>query len=312
MSEGGAAAGSVPADGRRAGAVAAVDLGGTAMKGAVSRAPGELGPVESRPTGREAGPEAVLGRLEDFLAELIGEAVEAVGVAVPGLVDDAAGVARNAVNLGWHDVPLRDRLAARLGLPVAVGHDVRAAALAEGELGAARGCRDWLLVTLGTGVGAAVMLGGRPYAGAHGNGGELGHMVVDPDGPPCNCGNRGCVESFASAAAIERRYGGGATAKEIAAGGDEKARRVWAEAVEALAAGLAAFVVTMDPERIVIGGGLASAGEALFAPLTDALGERVVLGEAPPVVPAALGSDAGCHGAALLAREATAAPREAA
>lgn len=299
------------------GAVAAVDLGGTAMKGAVSPAPGSLGPVESRPTGRDEGPEAVLGRLEAFLADLARSSgptgpapsdphsVAAIGVAVPGLVDEAAGVARNAVNLGWHDVPLRERLSARLGLPVAVGHDVRAAALAEGQLGAARGCADWLLVTLGTGVGAAVMLGGRPYAGAHGIGGELGHLVVDPDGPPCNCGNRGCVESYASAAAIERRYGGGAGAEEIAAGGDAKAREVWAEAVGWLAAGLAAFVVTMDPERIVIGGGLADAGAALFEPLEAALAERLVLGDAPPVVPAALGSQAGCHGAAILAREAS-------
>jgi glucokinase len=290
--------------GEVAGPVAAVDLGGTAMKGAVSAAPGALGPVESRPTGRDEGPEAVLGRLEAFLSDLSRDGAEALGVVVPGLVDEAAGVARNAVNLGWHDVPLRERLSARLGLPVAVGHDVRAAALAEGELGAACGCADWLLVTLGTGVGAAVMLGGRPYAGAHGVGGELGHLVVDPDGPPCNCGNRGCVESYASASAIERRYGGGATAKEIAAGGDARARAVWAEAIGWLAAGLAAFVVTMDPERIVIGGGLAAAGDALFEPLEAALAERLVLGEAPTVVPAALGSDAGCHGAAILAREA--------
>ena len=155
-------------------------------------------------------------------------------------------------------------------------------------------------------MGAAVVLGGRPYAGAHGTGGELGHVMVDPDGPLCRCGARGCVETLASAAAIERRYGGGATAKEIALGGDEQARRVWDEAIAALAAGLAGFVLTMDPERIVIGGGLAEAGDALFAPLADALAARLVLGDSPPVVPAALGNDAGCHGAAILAREAAA------
>ncbi len=193
----------MPAD-----AVVAIDLGGTGMKGGVATAPGELAHFETRPTAREDGPEAVLERLAAFASDLAArEPVTAVGVAVPGLVDDAAGRAVVSVNLGWRDVPLRERLGEALGLPVAVAHDVRAAALAEGELGAARGCRDWLLVTLGTGVGAAVVLGGSPYGGAHSAGGELGHLVVVPDGPECACGGRGCVEALAPAGAIERRAG---------------------------------------------------------------------------------------------------------
>ena len=180
---------------------------------------------------------------------------------------------------------------------MAVAHDVRAAALAEGELGAARGCRDWLLVTLGTGVGAAVVLGGRPYGGAHGAGGELGHLVVVPGGPECACGARGCVEALASASAIERRAG--RPVREVIADDDP----VWREAIDALAAGLAAYAVVMDPERIVIGGGLAAAGDALFGPLAAALEERMTFTSAPPIVAAALGGDAGCHGAALAARE---------
>lgn len=287
-------------------AVAAIDLGGTAMKGAVSSKAGALELAQSRPTGRDDGPEAVLDRLADFATELIAGGAAAIGVAVPGLVDEAAGVARTAVNLGWHDVPLRHRLEDRLGLPVAIVHDVRAAARAESELGAARGCDDWLLVTVGTGVGGAIVAGGRPYAGAHGTGGEIGHLVVDPDGPECACGARGCVESLASAGAIERRYARGQSARvvaERAAAGDADAQRVWAEAVAALAAGLAAFVIVMDPERIVVGGGLADAGDALFAPLAAALAQRLTFVPAPPVVPAELGPDAGCHGAAIAARD---------
>jgi glucokinase len=278
-------------------AVAAIDLGGTDMKGAVVRAPGELEHAETRPTGREDGPEAVLGRLAGFAADLAAAGpVRAVGVAVPGLVDEAGGRAVAAVNLGWRDVPLRTRLQDELGLPVAVAHDVRAAALAEGELGAARGCCDWLLVTLGTGVGAAVVLGSAPYGGAHGAAGELGHLVVRPGGPECACGARGCVEALASAGAIERRAG--RPVREAIATDDP----AWREAIDALAAGLAAYAVVMDPERIVVGGGLAAAGDALFGPLAQALAERLTFTPAPPLVPAALGADAGCHGAALAAR----------
>jgi glucokinase len=296
-----------------AGPVVAIDLGGTAMKGAVVREPGSLEHVETRPTGREDGPDAVLERLATFAADLAGAAVApvaAVGVAVPGIVDEDAGVARASVNVGWRDVALRERLEPRLGVPVAVGHDVRAAARAEGRLGAARGHDDWLLVAVGTGVGAAVVVGGEPYGGAHGTGGELGHVVVAPDGPECGCGARGCVEAIASASAIARHYGGeGITAREVAqraGAGDARAAAVWRDAVDALAAGLAAYVMVMDPRLVVVGGGVADAGDALFGPLAAGLGERLTFVPAPPVVPAELGAEAGCHGAALMALEAAA------
>src|SRR6478736_5507723 len=144
-----------------AGPVVAIDLGGTAMKGAIVREPGALDHVQTRPTGRDDGPDAVLERLAAFAAELAAAAGEppiAAGVAVPGIVDEEKGVARSSVNVGWRDVPLRDRLEPRLGVPVAVGQHVRAAARGEGRLGAARGHADWLLVTVGTGVGAAVVV----------------------------------------------------------------------------------------------------------------------------------------------------------
>lgn len=281
--------------------VAGIDVGGTAMKGGVIGPGGAVERAGSRPTGRGD----VLEGLAAFASELAPGAA-AVGVAVPGLVDEATGVARGSVNLGWRDVPLRRLLQERLGLPVAVTHDVRAAARAEAAAGAGRGRSDWLLITVGTGVGGAVVVGGRPYAGAHGVGGELGHLVVDPDGPECACGARGCVEALASAAAVERRYGEAVPAEEVvarAAKGDEAAAAVWREAVEALAAGLAAAVVMLDPELIVVGGGLAGAGAALFDPLAEELRRRLPFLAAPPVVPAALGPDAGWRGAALLASE---------
>lgn len=159
----------------------------------------------------------------------------------------------------------------------------------------------------------AVTLGGRPYAGAHGTAGELGHVVVDPAGPPCACGARGCVEAIAAAPALERRYAElGATrvtARAVVARavrGEPAAARAWGEAVEALAAGLAAYALVMDPERIVVGGGLAEAGDALLTPLAGALAARLTFTAAPPIVAAELGAEAGCHGAAIAAREAVA------
>src|SRR4051812_8406733 len=281
------------------------------MKGGVAGPDGAVERAGSRPTGREGGPDAVLAGLAAFASELAAAAgAVAVGVAVPGLVDEASGVARASVNLGWHDVPLRRHMEERLGLPVAVAHDVRAAARGEAAAGAARGRSDWLLVTLGTGGGAAVVVAGRPYAGAHGVGGELGHLVVAPDGPECACGARGCVEALASAAAVERRYaastGRAVPAEAVisrAGAGDAAAADVWRDAVAALAAGLGAAGVMLDPGLIVVGGGLAGAGPALFDPLTAELRRRLPFLAAPPVVPAALGADAGWRGAALLALE---------
>lgn len=286
--------------------VAAVDVGGTAMKGAVATPDGALARVEERPTPREQGPEAVIEALVAFAAELAQDAA-AVGVAVPGLVDEARGVAVASVNLGWRDLMLRDRLQERLDRRTIVLHDVRAAGLAEQLRGAGRGAGDFLLVPIGTGIAAALFVRGEAYAGGRGFGGELGHVTVDPAGPRCACGKQGCLETIASAAAIARRYsqGGGeaADAKEVgrrAGAGDALARRVLDEALAALAWTLANVVALLDPSRIVIGGGLGEAGEPVLAPLRAALGERTrPLHEPPPLVGAELGREAGCHGAAL-------------
>ena len=228
----------------------------------------------------------------------------AVGIAVPGLVRESDGVVLEATNLGLHDVPFGELASRRLSVPVAVLHDVRAAALAEGVLGAARGHSDYLLLTLGTGVGAAVVIGGHPYTGVHGLGGELGHVAVDPRGPRCLCGGSGCLEAIASAGAIERRYGHGVDAEEVAAraaAGEAAAVQVWHEALDALALAIVNYATLLDPDLAVIGGGLAGAGARLFDPLRERVREATRFGEPVPVVRAALGAQAGRVGAAIAA-----------
>ncbi|KEG41420.1 ROK family transcriptional regulator [Streptomyces griseorubens] len=292
-------------------------MGGTGMKAALVGADGELLHQARRPTGRERGPDAVVEGILDFAAELRahgirahGEPASAAGVAVPGIVDEAEGVAAYAANLGWRDVPLRALLAERLGgVPVALGHDVRTGGLAEGRVGAGRGADRFLFVPLGTGIAGAIGIDGKVEAGAHGFAGEIGHIVVRPGGAECPCGQRGCLERYASASAVSRAWaeasgGPDADAADCAravASGDERAVRVWQEAVDALADGLVTALTLLDPRTLIIGGGLAEAGETLFTPLREAVRRRVTFQKLPSLVPAALGDTAGCLGAGLLA-----------
>ncbi|MEV0976953.1 ROK family protein [Streptomyces sp. NPDC049915] len=296
--------------------VIALDVGGTAMKAALVGADGALLHQARRPTGRERGPDAVVEHILGFAADLrahgeahLGEPAAAAGVVVPGIVDEQRGLAAYAANLGWRDLPLRDLLAKRLGAPVALGHDVRAGGLAEGRLGAGRGADRYLFVPLGTGIAGAIGIGGRVEAGAHGFAGEIGHIVVRPGGTPCPCGQRGCLERFASASAVSQAWAeacgdpdaDAADCAKAVASGDPNAVRVWQEAVDALADGLVTALTLLDPRTLIIGGGLAEAGETLFTPLRDAVAQRVTFQKLPEIVPAALGDTAGCLGAGLLA-----------
>jgi glucokinase len=226
-------------------------------------------------------------------------------LAVPGLVDEEARTVLEATNLDWHDVPIGALAEDRLGVAVTVTHDGRAGAVAEGLLGAARGCADYLLLTLGTGVGAAMVIRGRPYTGAHGIAGELGHVAVAPDGPVCACGASGCLEAIASASRIARRYSPEAVgAEEVARGAlvaDPVARQIWGEAIDALALAIANYVTLLDPELVVVGGGMAAVGSALFEPLQTGVRRLVRFGAPPPIVAASLGEDAGRTGAAIQA-----------
>ncbi|WP_243744863.1 ROK family protein [Streptomyces hainanensis] len=247
--------------------------------------------------------------------ERFGRPPAAVGVGLPGAVDEAAGVAVYSANLGWRDVPIRRLLTERLGgaVPVALGHDLRVAALAEGRLGAGAGVDRFLLVALGTGIATALSIDGRTEPGAHGRAGELGHVVVRPGGTLCGCGRRGCLEAVASAAAVGRAWAAAAgvpgldaaDAARAVVAGDPRAVDVWARAVDALADGMMAAVSLLDPRTLIVGGGLAEAGETLLTPLRAALAARAApFHHLPEVVPAALGDAAGCLGAGLLAWDA--------
>ncbi len=296
--------------------VVAADLGGTQIKSGLFRAPADLVGATSLPSSRSGGSAAVIAALGESVAARVGECQAAngrppgaVGVVVPGVVDEDRGVAVRATNLGWRDVPLRSLLADRVGLPVVLGHDVRAGGLAEATLGAGRGAKSTLFVALGTGIAAAHVVGGEPQAGASWTAGELGHVVVDTSGSPCGCGQRGCLETISSAAAIERRYAEitgekGVTAEQVAGlvgTGVPAALQVWQDAVDALATVLVMAVMLLDPAVIVIGGGLSRAGATLLDPLRGSLAARFTFRSAPQVVAAQLGEWAGCWGAGLLA-----------
>jgi glucokinase len=296
------------------GAVIAVDLGGTMIKAAIVDGAGHAQREVKRATPAARGPEAVIGELQAVVAELAAPTVDgdpgvhAVAVVVPGIVDPAAGRAEFSANLGFRGVPLRDLIERAAGLPTLVEHDVRAAGVAERTVGITQDAGDHVLAVIGTGIAGVIQVAGRPVSGARGIAGELGHVPVAPGGRPCPCGQRGCLERYASASAIARRYaelGGepGASAREVAArrSVDPAANRAWQEAAEALAIAFAACTMLLDPEMIVIAGGLSAAGERLLEPVRAELAARVTWREPPLVRLSPLGGRAGLMGAAVLA-----------
>jgi glucokinase len=292
-------------------AVVAVDVGGTTIKGAVVDTGGSFRREAERPTPAAAGPQAVIGALLELIADLrAGEPVGAVGVVVPGLVDAAAGRAVFSANLGFRDTPLRELVSQATGLPALLEHDVRAAGVAESELGAAAGVPDHILAVIGTGIAAVIRTGGQVISGAGHAAGELGHIPVWPGGELCSCGQRGCLERYASAAAITRRYaaaGGdpGLAAADLIArrAEDPRAERVWAEAVQALALAFTSLTMLLDPALIVIAGGLSAAGNDLLTPLGEELAKLILWRPVPALALSPLGGRAGLLGAALLARQ---------
>jgi glucokinase len=304
------------------GVVVACDVGGTGIKAGLVDAAGRVHRAVTVPTpvvdgDGDATAKAILDQVAGLISELAGAAASGAwgapagaGVIVPGLVDTATGMAVYAENLGWQDVPFVDRLTEATGLPVAFDHDVRAAGAAEQRFGAGRGYRDVAFVPIGTGISAALVLDGRPFAGG-GWAGEIGHIDVG-SGLPCPCGARGCLETIASAAAIARRYTERSGrpvrgALEVAArldDGDADASAVWDEAVGALSFVLAVTAAVVAPELIIIGGGLSGAGAVLLQPLRKGVARRVTPPQRQPEVALAeLGEQAGLLGAALLAWE---------
>jgi len=277
--------------------------------------PPRLLATTSVPTGG-GDPGEVVDRVAAAAARLLAGhgPVAAAGVGVPGLFDEASGRTLLLPNLpaAWTGYRLGDPLADRLGVPTALINDARSFTLAESRMGAAAGCSTVVCLTLGTGVGGGVVVDGRLRFGPHGRAGEVGHQVIDPGGPPCGCGNRGCVEAFAGGPVL-CRLGGRDSPEAVfaaAAAGDSRAEAAVRAVVGRLAVGIANLVTVLWPERVVVGGGVAAAGERLFAPLRRAVAAAAPLVDpaAYEIVPAALGPAAGAIGAALWARERAAGP----
>jgi glucokinase len=288
-----------------------LDLGGTNIKCAVVERDGAEPRVlatDSCPTAAADGPEAVLERVAALgrrTVEPLGEAATA-GLALPGHFDAERGTGALLPNLlgDWDGRPIAGPVGDRLGLPVALVNDVRALTLAELRLGAGRGTADLVCIALGTGVGGGVVIGGRVHLGL-GHAGEIGHTTVDPDGPPCGCGNRGCLDRMAGADAIAADAGHPTVhaAAAAARAGDPGALAAFARAGERVGRVVAGAIVLLWPERVVVGGGVAEAGEALFEPLRAEIRRRACVAPVDriAVVPAELGSHAGAVGAALWA-----------
>jgi glucokinase len=304
-------------DGQHAGRrdlVAGVDVGGTTIKAALFDSDGVEYASSKRPTPRHLGPDAVVATMIEAIVELRAQVPEAarlqaVGLVVPGIVDAEQGIAVYATNIGWDALPLRQIMAEAIGLPVVLDHDVRAAGLAELELGAGRGLQDVLYVALGTGVAAAVITRGQVLTGATGRAGELGHLPVLPEGEWCACGQRGCTETYASAASVSRRYSAASGSSEVpaeevlsrAAAGDPIADRIFHDVVTALGRALVHYVLLMDPELILIGGGMAASGGMLLHPLTREVQAGLAWRPAPTISIGRFAGDAGRRGAGLLA-----------
>lgn len=299
-------------------AVLAFDVGGTDMKAALLDEHGRMLESTRVPTplaGERTG-DRVVEEVSRIAEELIARHPEAhpraAGLLVPGHVDDARGVGVFAENLGWREFPFRDRAQAALDLPVGFGHDVRGAGEAEHRMGAARGFDDVVVVTIGTGIAAAVFIDGRLHTGG-GLAGEIGHDRV-AEGPVCACGGHGCLEAVASAAAIARRYtlrtgrrvAGAKDVLDLKRAGDPNAATDWSIALDALALGLSHVVALLAPQAIVVGGGLSEAGEELLQPLRERLDGILTFHRRPQLIKASIGADAGLFGSALVARDALA------
>ena len=308
------------------GVVVGVDIGGTKVLAGVVDAGGYVERTALRTT---PGRRVVTSRVEDALVEAIvdaagGRPIAGVGVAAAGFVDSAGERVMFAPHLPWQGEPLKDLLEGRLGCPVGLDNDANCAARAEARYGAARGSGSALMVTMGTGIGGAVLLEGRVVRGANGMAGEFGHMQVVPGGQQCECGRQGCWEQYSSGNALVRNARAmmleqpsvlmdvadgnpdlltGPMVTSAAEEGDLVAHRAFALVGDWLGVGVANLVAALDPEVVVVGGGVSAAGDRLLGPARDALG-RTLVGAAhrrvPDLLAAELGPQAGMIGAALL------------
>jgi glucokinase len=291
-----------------------VDVGGTKIAAGIVDREGRIGPRLERPTPT-GSQEDLLAALDEMVEELRDDGVVAVGFGLPSTIDQVSGRAISSVHIPLADLDFRDRMSARFSLPVGIDNDANAATLAEWQIGAGRGARYMVMLTLGTGVGGGLVLDGKMYRGAVGAAAELGHMVLLYGGEPCGgtCQGHGHFEQFASGRAADRAakeiLGEAATARELvtaAREGNDAALEAMSEIGRRLGAGIGALVNVFDPELVVLGGGFSSALDLLL----DSAREVVAQEALPPgrtsarIVPAELGGDAGLIGAGLVGFEA--------
>lgn len=313
--------------------ILALDVGGTKLAAGIVSAQGELLDTLRTPTQLALGPKGVTRQLLELGLTLLrrsaGE-ISGVGVGCGGPLDRDSGIIKNPPNLpGWIDFPLKSRLEAGLAeagwpLPIALDNDANAAALAELRFGAGRGHQHLIYLTISTGIGGGVIIGSQLYAGKDGNAGELGHLQVDVHGERCNCGGQGCLEQYASGSSIGRRARDVArrrpdsllntlepdlaqitahTVLRALEAGDAATRAFWDETLDYLAAGVASIVHAFDPQRIIIGGGIANFGDFLFAPLSQKVQARTMpaLWHNLSICRAELADHVGIYGAAAVA-----------
>jgi len=317
--------------------IIAVDLGGTQLRAALCTPEGTIHQRVREKTRARQGPEAVLARIGQAIEQVWPQpdpttggagrgAVRAIGISAPGPLDPFEGIVLGAPNLpGWENLPLREVVSGRFGVPVHVGNDANVAALAEHRFGAGRGYDDMIYMTISTGIGGGIVLGGRLFLGHKGLAGEIGHTVLQPNGPQCSCGNRGCLEALASGTAIghqARTLAASGRAPAIlaaaqgeaaqvsarsvglaAAQGDKVALRLLRQAGRHIGIAIANLMHLFNPQCFVLGGGVTQTGELLFKPIRRAARRNVQVpqyAEGVEIVPAALGEDVGLLGALAL------------
>jgi len=301
-----------------------IDVGGTMVKTALVTETGQVVHKTAVETEAARGFEVMVDRLHQVMRQscqsqgIPETSVEVVGVGLPAFLSRDRTRIVEAVNLGWRNVPLKEYLERAFERPTVLENDANVAALGESWRGAGRGAANVLCITVGTGIGGGIVLDGQLLRGANGMAGEVGHLVIKEDGPQCNCGHRGCVETLASATAIirrakelqsmgritgEREIHGAVDVFQLAAMGESAATEVIQEAGSWLGYGIALAATITNPEKVVVGGGVSHAGDTFLAEVRRGFEEKAIhrVAEAATIVPAELGNDAGVIGAARLA-----------
>ncbi|MGH9941180.1 MAG: ROK family protein [Pyrinomonadaceae bacterium] len=313
--------------------IAAIDIGGTKIALGLADLDGQPLPFRRFPTRVERGPRPIIDEAINELERMAGETgarIVAVGVGCGGPLDRRRGLILSPPNLpGWDEFPIVRQIEERLGLPVLLDNDANAAALGEHEYGAGRGRRNLVYITISTGIGGGLIINHQLVHGVGDGAGEVGHMLVQPDGPPCGCGARGCLEALCSGTSIARRAverlahdgrpstlgAGGAenitahAVADAARAGDAVACEVWDETIHYLARGLSNIIAALAPEAIILGGGVSTSGDQLLVPLRRRVRESVKIMpvEQVHILQASLGGDSGIYGALIIGRRALAA-----